>query len=530
MKKREIAVGKLSDLRDGEMKEVEADGQQILLARVNGSYHAVGAHCTHYGAPLAEGYLSGERIVCPWHHACFSAVTGELEEPPAFDSLPRFKVKIKDCEIFVILPEKSSDRRIPPMEKRNLGDERQFVILGGGAAGFMAAQTLREEGFTGRIVMITREDRAPYDRPNLSKDYLQGHAESVWMPLRSDDFFDENDIEIFREKEATKVDARAKEITFKDGMILEYDSLLIATGGIPRSLPFQSGAQKNVLLLRGFADSDAIIAAAKEGSRAVVVGASFIGMETASSLRTRGCDVTVVAPDKVPFEKMLGEEIGRLFQKIHERKSVKFKLGTKVKSFEGGEKIQAVVLENQERIEVDFVVVGIGVTPTTGFLEGVELHEDGGVIADEFLCAADGLYAAGDIAHYHDQRTNELTRIEHWRLAMQQGRCAVRNMLGKKTAFTAIPFFWTTQFDATLTYVGYAKQWDKIIIHGDLQRQDFLAFYVWDGRVLAVAGMNRNREMASFEEKLRLGEMPSARQLEEASASKKTYRHLLDLF
>lgn len=530
MKKREIAVGKLSDLEDGEMKEVEADRRQILLARINGKVHATGAHCTHYGAPLAEGYLSGERIVCPWHHACFNAVTGDLIEPPAFDSLPRFDVEIKGEEIFVCLPEKICDRRTPPMKKRKPDDERQFVILGGGAAGFMAAQTLREEGFTGRIVMFTREDRAPYDRPNLSKDYLQGHAEPDWMPLRADDFFAEHDIEILREKEATKVDASAKEITFKDGKILEYDSLLIATGGIPRRLPFQRDAQKNVFLLRGFADSDAIIASAEEGSRAAVVGASFIGMEAASSLRARGCQVTVVAPDKVPFEKTLGAEIGRLFQKIHERNGVKFKLGLNVKNFEGEEQVNRVALENGKRIEADFVVVGIGVTPATGFLEGVKLHEDGGVIADEFLCAADGLYAAGDIAHFPAQRTGELTRIEHWRIALQQGRCAARNMLGEKTAFTSIPFFWTTQFDATLTYVGHVKDWDRIIVDGDVEKQDFLAFFVKGDKIGAVAGMNRDREMASFEEKLRLGEMPSAGQLEEDLIQEKAYRRVPGLF
>lgn len=518
MKKQEIAIAKVSDLKDGEMKEVSAGETKILLARVRGKYHAVGAHCTHYGAPLAEGVLSGERIVCPWHHACFDITTGNLEEPPAFDSLPCFELKIEGEDIFVCLPENAPDRRTPPMTKKEAADERQFVILGGGAAGFMAAQTLRVDGFTGRIVMITREDRPPYDRPNLSKDYLQGHAEPAWMPLRSDDFFAEYDIEIFREKEAAKVDAKAQEITFKDGTILEYDSLLIATGGTPRRLPFQTDAQENVFLLRSFADSDRIIAAAESGKRAVVIGASFIGMETASSLRTRGCDVTVVAPDKVPFEKILGAEIGGLFQKVHERKSVRFKLGTHVKSFEGNEKIEAVVLDGGERIECDFVVVGIGVKPATDFLENIELHKDGGVIADEFLRVTENLYAAGDITHFPDSHSDgELTRIEHWRTAMQQGRTAAHNMTGKHTAFTAVPFFWTTQFDATLNYVGHVKDWDKIIIQGDVARQDFLALYVKDGKILAVAGMNRDREMADWEELIRQNIVPSPDKLSENS-------------
>lgn len=519
MNERKVAVAKLSELKDGGMKEVAAGETKILLARVGDKCYAVGAHCPHYGAPLAEGVLSGERIVCPWHHACFNVKTGDLEEPPAFDALPRFNVKVENDQVFVSLPEDAPDRRTPPMTGKVVGDDRQFVILGGGAAGFMAAQTLREEGFTGRVIMITREDRPPYDRPNLSKDYLQGHAEPAWMPLRSDDFFAENDIEIWREKEVTKLDIAAKTITFKDGKILEFNSLLIATGGTPRRLPFQSEAQENVFLLRSFSDSDAIIAAAEKGTRAVVIGASFIGMETASSLKTRGCDVTVVAPDKVPFEKILGAEIGGLFQKIHERKSVKFRLGAQVKNFEGaGGRVEAVLLENGERLEADFVVVGVGVTPATDFLEGARLHKDGGVIADEFLRIAEDVHAAGDIVHFPDSRRDgELTRIEHWRAAMQQGRTAARNMAGKREAFTAVPFFWTTQFDANLRYVGHAKDWDRIIFQGDVKRQDFLALFVKDGHILAVAGMNRDREMADWEELIRQNRVPSPDRLSENS-------------
>ena len=509
MNDQEVAVANLSDLKDGEMKEVSVGETKILLARVAGKCYAVGANCPHYGAPLVEGVLSGDRIVCPWHHACFNVKTGDFEEAPAFDSLPSFDVKVEDDQIFVRLPENAPDRRTPSMTKRDAKDERLFVILGGGGGGYMAAQTLREDGFTGRVVMITRENRLPYDRPNLSKDYLQGHAEPAWMPLRSEDFFAENDIEVLCEKEAASVDAGAKIITFKDGESLEYDSLLIATGGTPRKLPFQTEKQENVFLLRSFSDTDAIAAVADKGKRAIVIGASFIGMEAASSLRTRGCEVTVVAPDEVPFMKILGPEIGKLFQDVHERNGVKFKLGAHVKSFEGNGKVGAVVLENGERLEADFVVVGVGVKPATDFLYGVELHKDGGVIADNHLRIAENLYAAGDIAHFPDSRTGEDTRIEHWRTAMQQGRTAAHNMSGKRTAFTAVPFFWTTQFDTTLNYVGQVKDWDQIIFQGEVEKQDFLAFYIKEHRILAVAGMNRDREMAVWEELIRLNQVPA---------------------
>lgn len=275
--------------------------------------------------------------------------------------------------------------------------------------------------------------------------------------------------------------------------------------------------QENVFLLRSFSDTDAIVAVAVKGKRVVVIGASFIGMEVASSLRTRDCEVTVVAPDKVPFMKILGPEIGKLFQDVHSQNGVKFKLSAHVKSFEGNGKVEAVILENGERIEADFVVVGIGVKPATDFLEGVKLHKDGGVITDNHLCVAENLYAAGDITHFPDSRTGDDTRIEHWRTAMQQGRTAAHNMTGKRTAFTAVPFFWRTQFDTTLNYVGHVKDWDRIIFQGDVEKHDFLAFYIKEHRILAVAGMNRDREMAVWEEMIRLNQVPSPARLSEVS-------------
>jgi NADPH-dependent 2,4-dienoyl-CoA reductase/sulfur reductase-like enzyme/nitrite reductase/ring-hydroxylating ferredoxin subunit len=509
MNERKIAVANVSALKDGEMKEVSVDGTPILLARVAGEYHALAAHCTHYGAPLSEGFLSGDRIVCPWHHACFNARSGELEEPPALDSLPCFDVSIEDNKIFVELPRELPDRRTPETTKRDPRDTRTFVILGGGAAGCMAAQTLREDGFTGRIVMITRENRAPYDRPNLSKDYLAGNAEPEWMPLRSEEFFDDNQIEILKNAEVTSVDAGKKTIGFKDGSTMNYDSLLVASGGEPRRLPFQNEPFDNVFLLRTFADADTIIGLAESGKHAVVIGASFIGMEAASSLRQRGCDVTVVSPDEVPFQKILGEDIGKMFKDVHEQNGVRFSVGSGVTGFEGTGQAETVVLKNGERLAADFVLVGIGVKPNTDFLEGVTLHNDGGVITDEHLLADEDIYAAGDIAHFPDPRTGEMTRIEHWRTSLQLGRTAAHNMAGKRGKFAAVPFFWTTQFDVTLNYVGHARSWDEIVFHGDLSKHDFLAFYVKDFRILAVAGMNRDRELAVFEELIRLNRVPA---------------------
>jgi NADPH-dependent 2,4-dienoyl-CoA reductase/sulfur reductase-like enzyme/nitrite reductase/ring-hydroxylating ferredoxin subunit len=491
------------------MKEVSADGTRILLARVNGEFHAVGATCPHYGAPLAEGALCGARVVCPWHHACFDVTTGLLEEPPALDSLPRYEVRVEDGRVLARVPDEAEDRVPPRMSGRDGADPRQFVILGAGAAGYAAAQTLREDGFRGRLALITREDRGPYDRPNLSKDYLQGSADPAWLPLRAEEFYKEHDIELLCEREVTRVDAAGKTITFYNGETLAYDALLVATGGSPRRLNIPGSDLRNICLLRGLADADSIIETAGRSARVVVVGASFIGMEAAASLRARGLDVTVVAPSREPFEATLGPEVGALFRRVHEEQGVKFKLGSVVYRFEGTRSVEAVRLEGGERIEADMVLAGVGVYPATGFLEGVTLDEGGAVVVDARMRAADGLYAAGDIARFPDPRTGESVRIEHWRTAQQQGRVAAHNMAGKIVEYDGVPFFWTRQFDAGLLYAGHAASWDEIIFEGDVRSQDFLAFYVKDERVLAVAGMNRDREMAALEELLRLHRMPT---------------------
>ena len=514
MTHKEITVATTGDFKDGEMRQVSAGGTDILLARVGGKYHAVGAHCTHYGAPLVEGALCGERVVCPWHHACFNVTTGDLEEPPALDALPHYGVRVEGESVIVSLPDEITDRRTPAMAKRDpSADARLFVILGGGAAGYAAAQTLREDGFKGRGLMITREDRLPYDRPNLSKDYLQGHAEPEWIPLRADEFFAEHDIEVLRDEEVVRVDAAKKTITFKGGDTLTCDSLLVATGGTPRRLDIPGCELENIFVLRSFGDADALIEAAKRASRAVVIGASFIGMEAAASLTERKLSVTVVAPGEVPFEKTLGAEVGRLFRQVHEARGVQFKLGASAARFEGDTAVKTVVLDSGERVEADLIVVGVGVRPATNFLGGVQLHEDGGVFVDRHLRAADGVYAAGDIAYFPSSPTGERQRIEHWRTAQQQGRTAAHNMAGKSVEFDGVPFFWTRQFDAGLLYVGHATNWDEIIFKGDVPSQDFLAFYVKDGRVLAVAGMSRDREMAAIEELMRLDRMPAPARL-----------------
>ncbi|HET9714274.1 MAG TPA: FAD-dependent oxidoreductase [Pyrinomonadaceae bacterium] len=511
---KDVHLANTSDIQDGEMKEFMSNETRILVARVRDRFHAVSATCPHYGAPLVEGALCGTRLVCPWHHAVFNVISGDLEEPPALDGLVSYDTRVEGERVIVSIPDETADRRTARMAVHDAAaDPRQFVIIGAGAAGYAAAQTLREEGFRGNVVMITREDRAPYDRPNLSKDYLHGHAEPEWMPLRPEGFFTEHNIKLLLNREVTRVDTHTKTITFEGGETMDYDALLVATGGAPVRLNIPGSDLKNVFVLRSFADADSIIPASKRSRRAVVIGSSFIGMEAAYSLRERGLEVTVVAPSREPFETMLGAEVGAVFRRLHESHGVRFKPGSMVYRFEGSHNIEAVVLDNGEVIKTDMVVVGAGVRPVTHFLEGVELDHAGGVIVDSHLRVADGLYAAGDIVSFPDSHTGERVRIEHWRTAQQQGRIAARNMIGPEMAFEGVPFFWTRQFDAALLYVGHAASWDEIIYHGEISSHDFLAYYVKNDRVLAVAGMNRDREMAAIEELMRLDRMPTPTQL-----------------
>lgn len=510
MDKKEILVLKKGDLKDGEMKKVVIDDHEILMIHLDGKYYALGAHCTHYGASLDEGALINKRVVCPWHHACFHAKTGNLEEPPARDSLPFFPITIKDENVYVQIPEKIDNHRLPEMVSRDSEqDTRIFMILGAGAAGYAAAQGLREAGFQGRIILISQENRLPYDRPNLSKEYLAGNAEEEWMPLRSKEFYDNYDIELMLDQKVERVNISTKTITFTNNETLNYDKILLASGSFPNTLSVKGINLKNIYTLRSFNDADEIISSLQETSRAVIIGSSFIGMEAAHSLRERKLKVEVVSQDEVPFEKTLGKEIGKMFQRAHEKNGVKFFLNNSINGFEGNGKVKEVVLANGKKLDTDLVLIGIGVHPATDMIQGLNLASDRSVPVNKYLQATEDVYAAGDIARFPFWLTGEKTRIEHWRTAEQLGRVAAHNMAGTKTEYKGVPFFWTNQAGISLRYVGHATEWDSLIVNGHIESQDFLAFYIKNETVLAVAGCRRNKEMSIIHELMRLMEMPS---------------------
>lgn len=513
----EADVCSVDALNDGEMRQVRVGETDVLLARVDGHYHAVYGHCTHYGAPLAEGALSGGVVVCPWHHACFHLPTGDQVEPPGLDSLPRFDVREEGGRVIVRVPEDAPPMRTPEMTRRDPDDDRTFVVLGAGSAGAYAVEALRMAGYGGRLVMITQEAHPPYDRPNCSKAYLAGEAEEAWMFLRAPDFYEERDIELMTERTVTEVDATAQTLSFADGATMRYDALLLCTGGRPRALDVPGSDLDGIHTLRSYDDSRMLREKAQKAERAVVVGASFIGMEVAQSFRTLGTPVTVVAPEAIPFERILGERIGRAIQKLHEEHDVAFHLGRTVRSFEGDGTIQRVVLDDGTALDAELVVVGIGVTPVTDFIEGVEKADDGAILVDEYLNAADGLYAAGDIARFPDWRTEAPVRIEHWRLAGQHGRLAGRNMAGEHRPYRSVPFFWTRHFGTSFQYIGHATTWDEIVYDGDPENHSFIAYFVEEEGVQAVAGAGRGQELAAIQHLMRQGRMPTPDELRAGS-------------
>ncbi|MBM3240846.1 Rieske 2Fe-2S domain-containing protein [Candidatus Poribacteria bacterium] len=510
-------VAQVNDLQDGEMKEVNVGKISVLLVRVAGEFYALGSKCTHFGAPLAEGVVHEHRVRCPWHQACFDVVTGDLEEPPALDALPHFAVRVEGEDVIVSVPEDAKEQRLPTMTRKNLAaDSRTFVIIGTGGAGNAAAEALRQDGFHGRIVMVTKENRLPYDRTGLSKSYLKSD-DSEPEYLRAAEFYDDYDIEILTRQEVVNVDTAAKSVLFHDGSALKYDKLLLATGSIPRRLNIPGASLEKIFTLRNPDDANMVKTLAKKGSNVVVIGASFIGMETAANLAGRNLAITVVAPEAVPFERTLGEQIGQMYKKLHEENGISFRLSTKVTRFEGNQKVQKVVLENGAALEADLVILGIGVQPATGFLKDLKFNPDGSLSVDKHFCVTEDIYAAGDIASFIDWRTGERIRIEHWRLAEQHGRLAAHNMAGRETGFRSVPFFWTNQLGVNLRYVGHVKDWDEIIFHGDVAARNFAAFYVKNGQVLAVAGAGSTTQMPAVAELMRVNQLPTLNELRRGS-------------
>jgi apoptosis-inducing factor 3 len=515
----------LAAIPDGTMLLGHAQGEPVLLARCGDEVFAIGAICTHYGAPLEQGLLDGDTVRCQWHHACFSLRTGEALRAPALDAVSHWRVEhwhreeVRDVarqftpvetpvgSVFVqekfggtvyVREKLESVRR--PSQPLTAGIPATVVIVGGGAAGNAAAEMLRREGYSGSITMLSADESLPCDRPNLSKGFLSGAASDESNPLRSQKFYNDHKIDLRLGARVTTIDTAGRQVRLADGSRHAFDALLLATGAEPVRLDAPGAALPHVHYLRTLADGRALVASALVAKRAVVIGASFIGLEVAASLRARDIEVHVVGTETILMEKVLGPEVGNFLRKLHEDHGVTFHLGTTLTTIDN----QSVTLKDGTRLQADLVVVGIGVRPSISLAQQAGLAIDRGVVVNEYLeSSISGIFAAGDIARWPDRLTGERIRVEHWVVAERQGQTAAHNILGRREPFDYVPFFWTEQYDFGLAYVGHAEHWDKAEIDGSLEHRDCTVTYGLGGQKLAVAVVHRDleglREEVEFE-------------------------------
>jgi apoptosis-inducing factor 3 len=493
-------AAKFDDLREDRGTRVSIADTPILLVRQGTQVHAFSADCPHAGAPLEQGAICNGRVVCPWHKGTFAVADGNLIEPPPLAGLKRYPVAIENGNVLVSPHAQTRPVHTPA------ADTRTMAVIGAGAAGAAACATLREAGFDGRLVLIGPEHGMPYDRTALSKFVLAGDMPPEKIPpLLPDDFLSTQRIERV-EAYVVKLDAGTKQIDLSNKLTLNYDAALICTGGIPKPMDVPGSNLPGVFLLRSRDDAEVILASLEGARKALIVGASFIGLEVASSLKKRGMDVTVAAPGKVPLSSQFGDELGRMFQRLHEKNGVVFRMQSKVAAFLGEEIVSAAELDSGEKLPVDVVIIGTGVRPATGFLHGVELADDGGIPVDSSMHVAGlapGLYAAGDIAQFPLPRSGKTLRIEHWRVAQQHARVAALNMAGGDEHYTGVPYFWTYHFGKRLEYLGHASERDEVVIDGDLDAQAFIAYLMKDGQVAAVVACGRETPAARLAEAMR---------------------------
>jgi apoptosis-inducing factor 3 len=492
------------DLADGAMLVGEVGEEPVLLARRGQEIFAIGATCTHYGGPLGEGVIVDDTVRCPWHHACFSLRSGEAIAAPALNASSCWRVERRDGRIFVRDKISEAGPHLPAKHPAAVSPGH-MVIIGGGAAGFAAAEMLRREAYGGSVIIVSDDVAAPYDRPNLSKDYLAGTAPEEWIPLRPPEFYAENGIDLRLGATAKAIDVGGRRVMLESGEALGFDKLLLGTGAEPIRLQVPGGDLPQVRVLRTLADSRDLIARAAKGSRAVVLGASFIGLEAAAALRHREVEVHVVAPEARLMESLLGPALGDFVRRLHESHGVVFHLGHVAAAIEAGR----VRMDDGALIDADFVVVGIGVRPRVELAQQAGLAIDRGVLVDEYLeTSAPGIFAAGDITRWPDAYTGERLRIEHWVVAERQGQVAARNMLGRRERFAVVPFFWSQHYDVSIDYVGHAATWDEIVQDGDPNALDVGLRFRQAGRTLAVATIFRGRESLLAELAMERGQSP----------------------
>jgi NADPH-dependent 2,4-dienoyl-CoA reductase/sulfur reductase-like enzyme/nitrite reductase/ring-hydroxylating ferredoxin subunit len=479
-------------LKPGQRILGHADDTAVILINDDGQIYAVGSTCTHYSANLDDGIVTNGTLRCPWHHACFDLKTGEAKKAPALSPIPVWQTETKDGFVYV-----RAKRDIARAEK-NIFAEKHFIIVGSGAAGHAAAEMLRREGFGGRLTVLSEDSDLPYDRPNLSKDYLAGNAPDEWMFLRSKDFYIMQKIELRLNAKVVSLDISAKTFTLTNGESLHFDKCLLAMGGSP-TRPLIAGIEMpHVHFLRSFSDCRSLIKAlGGTTKKVVIVGAGFIGMEGASALKSRGLDVTVIAPSKIPLANVVGDEVGAFLKSVHEKNGVLFRLGQSVSRIEKDE----VILSGGDRVPADVVLVATGIAPNISLASKAGINCDKGILVNEYLrTSEEDIFSAGDIAENPDFYSEHRLRVEHWVVAQRQGQTAALNMLGQVKRFASIPFFWSQQFDINMRYIGHAKAPSRTELVGDLEDRNCAVTFFDGDRVAAVLTIGRDKQNLLIEE------------------------------
>ncbi|XP_019908526.1 apoptosis-inducing factor 3 isoform X1 [Esox lucius] len=526
----EASVCHVKDLENGQMREVDLGSGRALLIKEHGEFSAIAHKCPHYGAPLVKGVLSKGHVRCPWHGACFNIATGDIEDFPGLDSLPTFQVRVEKDKVIIRANKQDlqSQKRSKAMARCSavINSSTGFshiLIVGSGPAGLVCAETLRQEGFTDRIVMCTMDKHPPYDRPKLSKS-LESTAEQ--LRLRSIDFLQDHDIELLTEKEAVAVDVKTRAVTFQDGSRMEYRKLFIATGSKPKPMNYKGQDVKNVFHLRTPEDANCVARLANNRN-AVIVGTSFVGMEVAAALTDKAHSVSIIGIEAIPFQKALGEKVGRAIMKLFETNRVKFYMLNEVSEMLGHHgQLKEVLLKSGKVLRADVCVIGTGSRPATGFLKGSGVHMDskGFVPVNKTMQTnVEGVFAGGDIVTFPFLgRSNKKVNIPHWQMAHVHGRVAALGMMGRPTEIKTVPYFWSAMFGKSIRYAGYGEGFDDVVIQGDLDELKFVAFYTRSEEVIAVASMNYDPIVSRVAEVLGSGKTIRKRDVEMLTRQRKT--------
>lgn len=511
-------VCKETDIGENEMKNFDLGDSKVLLVKQKGKISALGSKCSHYGAPLATGALGDGRIRCPWHGACFSITTGDIEDFPGQDSLPCFQVTIEEGQVKVRAKksELKEQKRTRLMTKKNEKDERTFVIIGGGPSGGICAETIRQNGFSGRVVIVNKENALPYDRPKLSKQ-MDVAVDKIY--IRSQKFYDDNDIEVMLGVTATDLNPNTMEVTLNNGYKIKYDKIYIATGSSPRKLTIPGSDLKNIFTLRNFEDANQINSLLTPESHVVVLGVSFIGLEAAAFCVKKATKVTVIGRDSVPLKPVFGESVGGRIMEFFKEQKVDFVMNSGIKSCAGNEKLESVELADGTKLKADILIMGVGSTLNTEFLKssGLTINKNGSIDTNLHLeTNIPGVYVGGDIANAPVYSSgNKLSAIGHYPLAQYHGKTAGLNMTGKVEELKNVPFFWTMLFGKSFRYCGHGAATD-VHIDGSLEDLKFVAFYFDnDGKVIAMSSIQRDPVVAQFAEYLSQGKTLTKAQVTE---------------